>query len=106
MTIQTATLNKDGSITDQKTITNEEFIRGLGVCKEEAECEDIEFYDDYSEPGYSLGEGKKGVALANWNNVAESDLLFYNTHMFSMRNYLDSRGVSLSLCISFSLYSW
>ena len=33
------------------------------------DCE-INRYDGYAEPGYSLGEGKTGVALANWNHFS------------------------------------
>lgn len=36
--------------------------------------DEIDFYDEYGEPGYELQEGQRGIATGNWNSI---DLRFY-----------------------------
>ena len=35
--------------------------------------QEVQFYDTYSEPGYSLDENKIGIAISNWNSIGHWD---------------------------------
>lgn len=49
--------------------------------------EDVRFAAKYGEPGYNLDEGKKGIFLANWNNVPKH-----------IQNGLERRGYEREWC--------